>query len=114
MTEKLLDLTRPKTERLATLPDGKVYPVRSSDDMSMADIHKIIRGFRKSRELMAADDVTESDIERMQSILNDLACALIDAPEDVVSQIPVSKIEVLVQDFWQTWQATPDGQVETK
>ena len=83
------------------LPDGRLYDMAMPTQLSPLAYQRFLSRFRRSQELQAKSDPTESDVEEMLDLVIDLAeIAVPDADRETLGSLPYAKLERLVAVFF--------------
>lgn len=114
MAEKKSPLLQLSTdiERNFLTIDGNEYSVRSKDELSFADYHKVIRWGRITRNLVAKlEDLSEEELASYEDSLDDcINLIVVDLPEDVLNGLPEGQKREIIQAFTKLLMADlPEG-----
>jgi hypothetical protein len=75
------------SERQAVAINGTRYPLRSPDEFSVVESHRLGRQGRRLEKLMSADTLSEGEEGELTQLLDGITKRILDAPDDVHAQL---------------------------
>ena len=104
MAEPILDLTTPTAQKPKIRIDGKLYPLKDINELSLSDY--LLLGRQQSlyqRMLKGVDALDEKDTKALESTIGLLTCRVLEkVPEKVVAKLTeIQKLRILQAVFTQ-------------